>query len=105
LIPFDNTTGVHGTAVAFANATQASMSVPIEFDDQTGTAIVTGTLTLASLNHTAYLVTANFPTTAGKSGTIRITLPASANMGDLTALALLFNSVSETLTTIIPITQ
>jgi hypothetical protein len=105
LVPFDNTTGSHTTALAFANTTAASMAVPIEFDNQAGTAIVTDTLTLPAMNHTAYLSTTNYPATAGQVGVLRITLPASANIGDLTALALLANSVSGTLTTVLPITQ
>jgi hypothetical protein len=107
LVPFDNTTGVHVTALAFANTTSAAISAPIEFDDQTGTAIVTDTLTLAAMNHTAF-VTADadrYPATAGKSGVLRITLPSGANAGDLAVLALLANSVSGTLTTLLPVTQ
>jgi hypothetical protein len=105
LVPFDNTTGMHVTALAFANTTSFPMSVPIEFDDPTGTAIVTGTLNLAALNHTAFVSTTNYPATAGKSGVLRISLPSSANAGDLSVLALLADSATGTLTTLIPITQ
>ncbi len=107
LVPFDNTTGVHVTALAFANTTSAAISAPIEFEDPTGTAIVTGTLTLAAMNHTAFVSTDNdrYPATAGKSGVLRITLPSGANAGDLTVLALLADAKSGTLTTLLPITQ
>jgi hypothetical protein len=105
LVPFDNTTGVHVTALAFANTTSAAISAPIEFDDPTGAPIVTGTLNLAALNHTSFVSTTNYPATAGKSGVLRITLPSSANPGDLSVLALLADSAAGTLTTLIPITQ
>lgn len=105
LVPFDNTTGVHVTALAFANTTSAAISVPIEFDDAAGTALVTSTLKLAPRNHTAFVSTTNYPATAGKSGVLRIALPGSANPGDLTVLGLLADSESGTLTTLIPITE
>ncbi len=105
LVPFDNTTGVHATSLAFANTTSATMSVPIEFDDPNGVAIVTSTLKLAARNHTAFVSTSKYADTAGKSGVLRITLPSGASAGDLTVLALLANSVNGTLTTLIPITQ
>jgi hypothetical protein len=105
LVPFDNTTGLHVTALAFANTTSAAMSVPIEFDDPTGAAVVTGTLNLGALNHTSFVSTAKYPATSGKSGVLRITLPSGANIGDLSVLALLADSASGTLTTLIPIMQ
>lgn len=105
LVPFDNTTGVHVTALAFANTTSSTMAVPIEFDDQTGTAIVTDTLNLGAMNHTSFVSTTNYPATAGTTGVLRVTVPSSANLGDLAVLALLADSVSGTLTTLIPITQ
>ncbi len=105
LVPFDNTTGVHATALAFANTTSAVMSAAVEFDDQTGTAIVSGTLQLAALNHAAFVSTDRYPATAGKTGVLRITLPNSANLGDLSVLALLADAATGTLTTLIPISQ
>lgn len=105
LVPFDNTTNVHLTALAFANTTSASISAPIEFDDPTGAAIVTDTLSLSAMNHTSYVSTSKYPETAGKTGVIRITLPSGAGPGDLAVLGLLANPVTGTLTTLIPSTQ
>jgi hypothetical protein len=104
LVPFDNRTGVHVTTLAFANTTSAAISVPMQFDDPTGTPIVTGTLKLAPLNHTAFVSTTNYPATAGKSGVLHITLPSSAQAGDLAVLGLLADSLAGTLTTLVPIT-
>lgn len=103
LVPFDNTTGVHVTALALANTTSSSMSIPIEFDDPTGAAIVSGTLSLGPMNHTSFVSTSQYPATQGKTGVIRITL--TANIGDLSVLALLADQASGTLTTLIPVTQ
>jgi len=105
LVPFDNTTNVHLTAIAFANTTSASISAPIEFDDQTGTAIASDTLKLPAMNHTAYVSTTKYPATAGQVGILRITLPSGAGAGDLAVLGLLANPITGTLTTLIPITQ
>jgi len=105
LVPFDNTNGLHVTAFAFANTTSAAMSVPLEFDDPSGTAITTGTLNLGALFHSSFVSTAKYPATNGKSGVLRVTLPAGANLGDLSVLALLADSSTGTLTTLIPITQ
>ncbi len=103
LVPFDNTTGVHVTALALANTTSSGMTVPVEFDDPTGTSIVSGTLTLGAMNHTSFVTTTQYPATQGKTGVLRITL--TANIGDLSVLALLADSTAGTLTTLIPITQ
>ncbi|HLN04365.1 MAG TPA: hypothetical protein VK335_34070 [Bryobacteraceae bacterium] len=105
LVPFDNTIDVHVTAFAFANTTSAAMSIPIEFDDPSGAAIATDTLNLAALNHKAFTSTGKYPATNGKSGVLRITLPGGANPGDLSVLALLADSVTGTLTTLMPIAQ
>lgn len=105
LVPFDNKAGVHVTALAFANTTSATLSVPIEFDDPSGSAIATDTLTLGARNHTAFVSTSRYAATAGKSGVLRITLPSTANSGDLSVLALLADSAAGTLTTLMPITQ
>jgi len=105
LVPFDNTTGVHVTALAFVNTTSGALSVPVEFDDPNGVAMASGTLNLAALNHTAFVSTDNYPATAGKTGVLRVTIPNGASLGDVTVLALLADSVSGTLTTLMPVTQ
>ena len=105
LVPFDNTVGQHVTAFALANTTTAAMSVPIEFDDASGATIVTDTLNLAALNHMAFTSTDKYGATNNKSGVLRITLPGGANPGDLSVLALLADTASGTLTTLMPIVQ
>jgi hypothetical protein len=67
--------------------------------------MATDTLNLPALNHTAFISTDKYSATNGKSGVLRITLPGGANPGDLSVLALLADSVTGTLTTLMPIAQ
>jgi len=105
LVPFDNTTNTHLTAIALANTTSSTISAPIVFQDQSGNSIASDTLNLSAMNHTAYVSTSKYPATAGKTGVIRISLPSGANPGDLVVLALLANPNTGTLTTLLPILQ
>ena len=102
LIPFDNTTGqnFYFTSIAIANISGGPLSVPIEFDDQSNTKLVTDTLTLAANQHMAFLTTKNYTALVGKKGILRI----SQSTSNVTVLGLLSNA-SGAITTIIPITQ
>jgi hypothetical protein len=106
VIPFDNTAGQHGTAIALANTTGSELSLAFEFDDQSGNVISTATsVRLAALGHTAWLMTAadEYPQTDNKVGTLKIT--GMTNSSDVAAVALWFNTASNTLTTVLPIVQ
>jgi hypothetical protein len=106
IIPFDNTTGVHGTAIALANTTSVALKLTFEFDDPAGKPISThANVSLGAKNHTAWLMTASneYPETTNKVGTMRIT--GMSYSSDLAVVALLFNTASNTLTTVLPITQ
>jgi hypothetical protein len=106
ITPFDNTTGVHGTAIALANTTSATLALNFEFDDPAGNVISKhANVSLGAKNHTAWLMTASseYPETTNKVGTMKITGMTSSS--DLAVVALLFNTVSNTLTTVLPITQ
>ena len=100
LVPFDNTTGQYVTSLALANTTNASLSVPIEFDDQSNTSLVTDTLNLTAMQHTAFVTPQTYPKLAGKKGILRI----SASTATLTVLGLLSNATNA-ITTIIPVTE
>lgn len=106
VIPFDNTTGVHGTAIALANTTSSTLTLTFEFDDQAGNVISRhANISFGAKNHTAWLMTAasEYPETTNKVGALKITgMPYSS---DLAVVALLFNTASNTLTTVLPITQ
>jgi hypothetical protein len=106
IIPFDNTTGVHGTAIALANTTSSALTLTFEFDDQSGNVISQhANIILGAKNHTAWLMTASneYPETTNKIGAMKIT--GMANSSDLAIVALLFNTASNTLTTVLPIMQ
>ena len=106
LIPFDNTTGAHGTAIALANTTTAALTLTFEFDDQAGSVISKhANISFGALNHTAWLMTSSnqYPETTNKVGVLKITgMNASS---DVAVVALLFNTASNTLTTVLPILQ
>jgi hypothetical protein len=100
LVPFDNTAGQYTTSLAFANTTNTTLAVPIEFDDQFNHLLATDTLNLAAMQHTAFATTDKYPAVAGKKGILRI----QASAANLTILGLLFNATGP-FTTIIPVTQ
>jgi hypothetical protein len=107
LVPFDNTAygdtgGQHVTALALANTTNSPLSIPVEFDDEFNNPLVTDTLNLAAMNHTAFATTTKYPALVGQKGILRIKVSTL----NLTVLALLFNNTAAgAFTTIIPITQ
>jgi hypothetical protein len=104
VIPFDNTSGQHGTAIALANTTGSALSLAFEFDDPSGNVIATATsVQLPAHGHTAWLMTAKneYPQTDNKVGTLKITGMTSSS--DLAAVALWFSTSSNTLTTVLPI--
>jgi hypothetical protein len=106
LIPFDNTSGVHGTAIALANTTSVALALTLEFDDQAGNVISKhANVNLGAKNHTAWLMTDSkaYPETTNKAGTLKIT--GMSYNSDLAVVALLFNTASNTLTTVLPILQ
>lgn len=104
IIPFDNTSGQHGTAIALANTADSALSLAFEFDDPSGTVITTATaVQLPAHGHTAWLMNATneYPQTDNKVGTLKITGMTSSS--DLAVVALWFNTSSNTLTTVLPV--
>jgi hypothetical protein len=97
IIPFDNT-GDHSTALALANTTNTALVLPVEFDDESGAVLARDSLPLAAMNHTAFYVSNDYPSIAGKKGVVRI----EASVAQLTVLALLFNTTGG-FTTILPL--
>lgn len=101
LVPFDNTAGQYVTSLALANSTNGQLTVPIEFDDQSGSPLQADTLNLTAMQHTAFVTTARYSTAlVGKKGILRI----HADPAKLTVLGLLSNSTNA-ITTIIPVSQ
>jgi len=100
LVPFDNTTGQYVTSLALANTTQGLLTVPIEFDDQSGNLLVADTLSLTPMQHVAVVTPQAYPALAGKRGVLRI------HQSPLfVSLVGLLSNNTNAITTIIPITN
>jgi hypothetical protein len=100
LLPFDNTGG-YNSSIAIANLTNAQISIPIEFDDQSNHQLKTDTIVLPAMGHTALTLATSYPQQLpGTKGIIRIQQSTS----NITVLGLLSNPTFAT-TTIIPIAQ
>ena len=100
LLPFNNTGG-HVTALAFANTTSMALPVVLEFADESSNLLVTSTLTLDAMHHTAFALSEDsYPALKATKGILRI----HASPTTLTVLGLIFN-FSGPFTTIMPIIQ
>ncbi len=90
LLPFDNTNGVQ-TGVALNNISFASPNVPVTIRDDTGQQIYSGVLpTLNSYGHTSFVLSTEFPVTAGIRGTIEFDTPGfgTSNSAQIAALGI-----------------
>jgi hypothetical protein len=71
LLPFDNTAGADA-GFAIANISNTSQNIAIEFDDATGSVLLTDTLSLAPRAHTSFLFGDRYPTIKGHQGVFRV---------------------------------
>jgi hypothetical protein len=101
LLIYDNTTLVNtlGTGVAIANGADQTASVPFVVNDDTGTQIATGSVSVPALGHTAFTLADQYPATAGKRGTLQFTTPPQ---GQISVLGIRSNGDSFTT---IPVTS
>ncbi len=85
LMIFDNTTLVNtlGTGVAIANAASETASVPYIINDDTGTQIASGSVSVPASGHTAFTLSDQYPVTAGKRGTLQFTTPSQGQISVL----------------------
>ncbi len=85
LLVYDNTSLVNplGTGVAIANGANQTASVPFAINDDTGTQIASGTVTVPALGHTAFTLSDQYPSTAGKRGTMQFTTPPQGQISVL----------------------
>jgi hypothetical protein len=79
---FDNTGG-YATGVALANMALQAATVPVIVRDDTGAILAAGPVALATLAHGSFMVTAQYPQTAGRRGTIEFQTPAGGQIGVL----------------------
>jgi hypothetical protein len=82
---YDNTSLVNtlGTGVAIANGANQPASVPFIANDDTGTLIASGTVSVPALGHTAFTLSDQYPATAGKRGTLTFTKPLQGQISVL----------------------
>ena len=82
---YDNTSLVNtlGTGVAIANGANQPTSVPFIANDDTGTLIASGSVYVPALGHTAFTLSDQYQTTAGKRGTLTFTRPPQGQIGVL----------------------
>ena len=82
MLAFDNTNGI-ATGVAIANLASAAASVPVVIRDNTGAASGTSSISLPANGHSAFVLTDQFATTVGQSGTIEFDTPAGGQISVL----------------------
>jgi len=97
---FDNTGG-NATGVALANVASAAAAVPVIVRDDIGTILTSNSVALAALAHESFMVSTQYPQTAGKRGTIQFQTPAGGQVGVLGLQA----SASGALTSVPPLAQ
>lgn len=77
------------TSVAFANITDTTRTLILEFDDEQGNVITTREYLLPSHGHIAFATTDQFPESIGRRGLMRVV----SDQASFTALGFLFNSM------------
>jgi len=92
---FDNTSLVNtlGTGLALTNLGPQPATVPIVMNDDSGAQIASGSIQLAAFGHTAFTLADQYPTTAGKRGTVQLAAPPT---GQISALGIRANGNSFT---------
>ncbi len=86
VLSFDNMNGI-ATGVAIANLASSAASIPVVIRDDSGAQIGTGSVALAANGHSAFVLSDQFASTDGGSGTIEFDTPAS---GPISVLGLRF---------------
>ena len=78
-LAFDNTDGL-GTGLALANASSQAAAIPVILRDDTGASLGTFSINLPAQGHTSFMLTANYPATAGKRGTVELETPTGGSI-------------------------
>ena len=82
LLAYDNTGGVV-LGVAVANVSMQAGSVGIVIRDDTGTLIGSGSLAMSANGHNSFILSTQYPVTAGKRGTIQFNTPSGGQISVL----------------------
>jgi hypothetical protein len=97
-LPFDNTGGI-STGIALSATSTSSTAVQILVQNDSGTTIVTDTITLPGRGHTSFVLGTRYSATGNVRGTIQFQAPPGAEIGVIGIRAL----ASGAYTTIPPI--
>lgn len=89
---YDNTGGLV-TGVALANIATVPATIPVVLQDDNGAALGTGTISLPAQGHKSFVLTQDYPATAGQRGSMRFETPAG---GQISALGLRVNGTAVT---------
>lgn len=84
---FDNTGG-NATGVALANISAQAATVPVTISDDTGTILLSTTISLAPNGHSSFDLAGTYTSTAGARGSIAFDTPSGGQIG---VLGLSFN--------------
>jgi hypothetical protein len=68
---FDNTGNV-ANGFAIANPLSTAATISVIFKDETGSPFLTDTITLPPLGHQSFVLTTQYPSTAGRRGTVEL---------------------------------
>jgi hypothetical protein len=82
ILAFDNTGGI-STGVAVSTSSTQPGSVPVIIRDDSGAQIGSSAIPLAANGHGAFVLTSQFPETAGIRGTLEFAAPAGAQISVL----------------------
>ncbi len=82
LLAFDQTSGVV-LGVAVQNVSTQAANIAVVIRDDTGAQIGSGTVNLAANGHTSFVVSAQFPVTANKRGTLEFDTPSGGRISVL----------------------
>ncbi len=96
LLPFDNGNG-QALGVAVENTSTQDANVGVVLRDGNGATIGTGTLALGGSGHTSFVLSTQFPVTAGQQGTAEFDTPSG---GRISVLGIRFTPPNNALTTI-----
>jgi hypothetical protein len=97
---FDNTGG-YSTGVALANVATVSGSIGVVIRDASGEVLSSGSMTLAGLAHTSFMLAGQFAATANQSGTAEFQTPAG---GQIAVLGIRANP-NNAITTVPPLAE
>ena len=82
ILPYDSTAG-YATGAAFVNPTSTAVTLTATICDDAGVQLGVKSITLNGMGHSSFVVSAQFPETAGRRGIIEFQNPSGSNIAGL----------------------